>query len=210
TAQRRPDGDLVIRLRSPGIFTDDYGRPARAPSPAELGAVLGAPARVVKSWTRWEQAGGWHAASGLPKHQELTVSAGSTFIIHPERMVDDTALRTLASRGLGLRRHEGFGDLGPPPVLRPGKAEHDAEAARLRHITDRAAPLRGLPVRISADAWREVLSLMRSHAAGDARATERLGRAFAGHQDAGVRTAMTFFLGLPPRDAAHVAQDVSR
>lgn len=210
SAQPRPDGDLVIRLRSPGIFTDDYGRPARVPSPAELEAALGVPARVVKSWTRWEQAGGWHAASGLPKPQELIVSAGSTFVIHPERTVDDSALCNLASRGLGLRRHEGFGDLGPPPNLRPGKAERDAETARLRDLTDRAAPLRGLPVRISADEWQAVLDLMRSHAAGDTAATERLSRNFASYPDGGVRTAMAFFLGLPPQDAAHIVQELSR
>jgi CRISPR-associated protein Csx10 len=210
SAQRRPGGDLVVRLRSPGIFTDDYGRPARAPSPAELETALGVPARVVKSWTRWEQAGGWHAASGLPKHQELTVSAGSTFVIHPERPVDDSALASLAARGLGLRRHEGFGDLGLPPDLRPGKAERDAETARLRRLTDRAAPLRGLPVRLSADGWQAVLALMRSCAAGDTQAAERLGRTFAGYPDAGVRTAMTFFLGLPPQDAAYVVQELSR
>ena len=98
--QRRTDGDLVIRLRSPGIFTDDYGRPAREPSPHNLERALGVPARVVRSWTRWEQSGGWHAASGLPKHQELIVSAGSTFRIHPERPVNDAALRTIASKGL--------------------------------------------------------------------------------------------------------------
>jgi CRISPR-associated protein Csx10 len=210
TAQRRPDGDLVIRLRSPGIFTDDYGRPARVPSPAELEAGLGVPARVVKSWTRWEQAGGWHAASGLPKHQELTVSAGSTFVIHLERTVDDSALRKLASRGLGLRRHEGFGDLGPPPALRPGKAERDAETARLRHLSDRTAPLRGLPVRISADGWRAVLHLMRAHTAGDSAATDRLDRSFARNPDASVQRAMAFFVGLPPGDAAYVVQELSR
>jgi CRISPR-associated protein Csx10 len=182
----------------------------RAPSPAELETALGVPARVVKSWTRWEQAGGWHAASGLPKHQELTVSAGSTFVIHPERPVDDSALASLAARGLGLRRHEGFGDLGLPPDLRPGKAERDAETARLRRLTDRAAPLRGLPVRLSADGWQAVLALMRSCAAGDTQAAERLGRTFAGYPDAGVRTAMTFFLGLPPQDAAYVVQELSR
>lgn len=208
--QRRPDGDLVIRLRSPGIFTDDYGRPARIPSPAELRAALGGvPARVVRSWTRWEQAGGWHAASGLPKPQELTVSAGSTYVIHPERTLADSALRALESRGLGLRRHEGFGDLAPPPVLRPGKAERDAEAARLRGLSSRAASLRGLPLRIKAQ-WPEVLNLMRSCAEGDARAAELLARNFARFPDPPVQRAMTFFLGLPPADAAHVVQELSR
>jgi CRISPR-associated protein Csx10 len=207
TAQRRSDGDLVVRLRSPGIFTDDYGRPAREPSASELRDMLGVPAGVVKSWIRWEQAGGWHAASGLPKQQELAVSAGSTFLIHPERPVDDSALANLAARGLGLRRHEGFGDLAPPPRLRPGKAERDAEASRLRKLKDGTAPLRRLQPRPT---WPMLLQQMAAHAAGDKAGTEWLRRLGGGHPDADLRAAVAFFLGLPPRDAAYVAEELGR
>jgi hypothetical protein len=66
---------LVLRLRSPGIFTDPQGRPSRDPDPSELTEVLGTPARVVRRWTRWQQAGGWHIASGLPKPSELAVAS---------------------------------------------------------------------------------------------------------------------------------------
>jgi CRISPR-associated protein Csx10 len=219
TAQRRPDGDLVIRLRSPGVFTDDHGRPAREPSPRELERALGVPARVVRSWTRWEQAGGWHAASGLPKHQELTVSAGSTFQVHPERRVDDTALRTLAARGLGLRRHEGFGTLAPPPFLRPGRAERDAiqhaETARFTALLARVVDLRGLRFdartgQLDAKGWRTALSALRAHAGGNERATAWLRRLAAEHPDAGVRGGLEFFVGLPAADAAYVAGELSR
>jgi CRISPR-associated protein Csx10 len=207
-AQRRPDGMLVVRLRSPGIFTDAYGRPASHPSPADLEHALGVPARVVESWTRWEQAGGWHAASGLPKPQELAVSAGSTFLIHPERAVDDSALANLGAWGLGLRRHEGFGDLAPPPQLRPGRIAREAEASELKKLTDRAAPLRRLQARTQT--WQAMLARMRAHAAGDTAATELLRRLGSGHEDADVRAAMTFFLELPPRDAARVAEVLGR
>ena len=207
-AQRRPDGDLVIRLRSPGIFTDDFGRPAREPSPPELLDVLGVPAHVVKSWIRWEQAGGWHAASGLPKPQELTVAAGSTFLIHPERTVDDSALENLGAQGLGLRRHEGFGDLAPPPTLRPGRVARDQAAIGLKKLTETAAPLTRLRVRPKA--WETMLDLMRDHADGDTQATGRLRRLGASHPDTDFRAAMEFFLGLPPGDAAAVAEVLGR
>ncbi len=208
TAQRRPDGMLVVRLRSPGIFTDACGRPASHPSAEELEEVLGVPARVVKSWTRWEQAGGWHAASGLPKPQELAVCAGSTFLIHPERTVDDSALVKLGARGLGLRRHEGFGDLAPPPVLRQGRTARETEARRIRELTDSAAPLRR--IQPHPRAWQKMLELMTAHAAGDTGATEALRRLGSGHPDADVCAAMDFFLGLPPRDAARVAEVLGR
>jgi CRISPR-associated protein Csx10 len=219
TAQRRPDGKLVIRLRTPAIFTDDYGRPTREPSPSALRSALGIPpsvgVEVVDRWTRWDQTGGWHVASGLPKPQELTVAAGSTYLIqiqdYPERVHGDTSLRTLGAEGLGLRRHEGFGDLAPPPLLRPGKAQHDAKATRLRDVTDRTAPLQGLPVQVSAQTWRVLLTLMGSHANGDTQtAAQRLRRFSAGQPDTAIREAMAFFLGLPPEDARHVVEGLSR
>lgn len=221
TAQRRDDGDLVIRLRSPGIFTDDYGRPAREPSPHELERALGVPARVVpeRSWTRWEQSGGWHAASGLPKHQELTVAAGSTFQIHPERAVDDTVLRHLAARGLGLRRHEGYGDLAPAPFLRPGRTEREAaqneETVRTTALMVRVVALTRLRFdsrtgQLDAKGWRTALSALRAHASGNERAAMWLRQLAAGHPDAEVRAGLEFFLGLPLTDAAYIAQELSR
>lgn len=204
TAQCRPDGMLVVRLRSPGIFVDAYGRPAREPSADELEDALGVSARVVKAWTRWEQVGGWHAASGLPKQQELTVSAGSTFLIHPERTVDDSGLANLGARGLGLRRHEGFGDLAPPPKLRPGRTAREAEAVSLKELTDKTAPLARLQIR--RDSWQAMLALMSAHARGDTEATERLRRVGNGHPDADFRASMELFLDLPLRDAARVAE----
>lgn len=118
---RQNDGLLVLRLRSPGVFTDDRGRPSRDPNPRELEEILDTPVTVLRRWTRWEQIGGWHAASGLPKPQELAVSAGSTYLLQTERIVADTALDELSRRGIGLRRHEGYGGLAPPPELIPGK-----------------------------------------------------------------------------------------
>lgn len=206
--RRRPDGKLVVRLRSPGIFTDQCGRPSCEPSPEELEDALGVPARVVQRWTRWEQSGGWHVASGLPKPQELTVTAGSTYVISPERTVDDSALARFSQRGLGLRRHEGFGDLAPPPVLRPGIAARQQEARRKKNLRDKAAPL----VRVLADARLEerIRALMRAHARGDAQATGQLRATVGRHPDADVRAAMEFFLGLPPADAAYLAKELGR
>jgi CRISPR-associated protein Csx10 len=207
--QRRPDGMLVVRLRSPGIFTDSCGRPSRDPSGEELAEALGGVgARVVQRWTRWEQAGGWHAASGLPKQQELTVAAGSTYVISTERPVVHAALTRLAGRGLGLRRHEGFGDLAPPPVLRPGAAARRKDAEHRRELRDRAAPL--VRMLMASRAGEVIRALMKAHADEDAQASGRLRTAGSHHPDADVRTAMEFFLGLPPADAAYLAEELGR
>jgi CRISPR-associated protein Csx10 len=214
TAQQRKDGKLVIRLRTPGIFTDDYGRPAGEPSPADLHAALGVKASVADRWIRWEQSGGWHVASGLPKPQELTVAAGSTYLIeiqdHEERFRADASLAKLAAHGLGLRRHEGFGDLAPPPFLRPGKAQRDAEIARLRRVADKTAPLRALPLKVREETWTALRTRMASHASGDPRAAEPLCRFSAGYPDAAIREAMTYFLSLSPADARHVVEELTR
>lgn len=75
SAQVRDDGKLVIRLRSPAIFIDRHGRPIPEPDQAELTDVLGTAAKVEDHWFRWQQAGGWHVASGLPKPAEVAVAA---------------------------------------------------------------------------------------------------------------------------------------
>jgi CRISPR-associated protein Csx10 len=208
-AQRREDGKLVIRLRSPGVFTDPQGRPSQDPDPAELTEVLGTPAQVVHRWTRWQQAGGWHVASGLPKPAELAVVPGSTYVISTERAVADAALDQLGRRGLGLRRHEGFGDLAPPPDLKPGLRARQQEARRLRELMDAVAALRGLPVRFP-DRWPPLLAAMTAHADGDAAATSRLRRIAEAPPDPGTGAALRRFLEFSPRDAAYAARELAR
>ena len=86
-------------------------------------------------------------ASGLPKPAELAVVAGSTYVISTERAVPDAILDRLSLRGLGLRRHEGFGDLAPPPVLKPGRRAREQQQRHRRDLMDAVAALRGVPVR---------------------------------------------------------------
>ena len=110
----RDDGVLVFVMSSPAIFVDTSGRPTNRPSDDELSTVLGCHAVVLKSWTRWDSVGGWHAASGLPKPTETVVTAGSTYAV---QLADPSRanLAALMDRGLGLRRHEGFGHIGRYP-----------------------------------------------------------------------------------------------
>src|SRR5690606_9589214 len=106
--------DVVLRLASPGVFVDDYGLPSAKPSSAELSEVLGVQVLDIREWVRWEEAGGWHAASGLPKPVEQTVAAGSTYRVRCAEKPSDEALRHLMARGVGLRRREGYGALYAP------------------------------------------------------------------------------------------------
>jgi hypothetical protein len=101
TAECREDGKLILRLRLPGIFTDDYGGPSCEPSPAELKRRPGVPARAEQRWTQ----------IGTGRRGWLG------YLISPERKVADQVLTVLGQHGVGLRGYEGLGDLVPVPVL---------------------------------------------------------------------------------------------
>jgi CRISPR-associated protein Csx10 len=127
---------IVIRLSTPAIFTDVAGRPCLEPdSDLDLsGCRVQSP-----SWARPVKWQGWHAASRLPKPEELCAAAGSTYQVTG----NGESLRRLAERlpreGIGLRRTEGFGAAEvvtlpwrPPP---PAKSQHTAadDALTRRH-----------------------------------------------------------------------------
>ncbi|WP_433678309.1 type III-B CRISPR module-associated Cmr3 family protein [Nocardia sp. CA-119907] len=114
----RGDGAVILRLASAAVFVDDFGFPADRPAESELRAVLGcADAEIIQAWTRWTDIGGWHIASGLPKPVERAVAPGSTYLVRCPTPPEPTLLQQLHTRGLGLRRREGFGALfiAPPP-----------------------------------------------------------------------------------------------
>ncbi len=130
----RDDGVLLLRLLSPAVFVDNEGRPSLTPSKDELASVLGVDATVEHSWARWGSVGGWHLASGLPKPTETVAVEGSTYAVRLAEPVGQDVLRELVRRGLGLRRHEGFGHLfgnaaGEPATVEesPGAAEDAAD-----------------------------------------------------------------------------------
>jgi hypothetical protein len=93
-------------------------------------------------------------------------------------------------------------------VLRPGAAARRKDAERRRELRDRAAPL--VRMLMASRAGDVIRTLMKAHADGDAEATGRLRTAGNHHPDADVRTAMEFFLGLPPADAAYLAEELGR
>lgn len=112
---------IALRLTAPAILTDSSGLPLdMADLPAlrgvldtELAPLLGG-ARVTsveRVWVRRDRVGGWHAASRLPKPVELAVSAGSVLLLGFDQPPTPDGLFTLTGRGIGLRRHEGFGAL---------------------------------------------------------------------------------------------------
>jgi CRISPR-associated protein Csx10 len=99
---------VVLRTLAPSFLLDDAGRPSLNLE-SEL-RRLGYQGTVEKVWSRpvTEGTGGYHAASRLPKPADVGLAAGTTAVLCP--IPDDTAvLATVAGRGIGVRRPEGFG-----------------------------------------------------------------------------------------------------
>jgi CRISPR-associated protein Csx10 len=211
--QRLDPCTVVLRLRSPAVFVDEFGRPAARPGERELLRWFGPGTEVRRRWVRWQTIGGWHAASGLPKPAELAVSPGSTYVIRAGRPVPDDVLRELARHGVGLRRHEGFGDLGGSPALRPGRIarvelaerqarEQAAEQERVRGLADAVAPVRAMST--TTGVWASVVALLVRHAEGDASATGQLTRLTLKLPDRRAAAALERLLGYPPADVVAV------
>lgn len=124
------ENTAVLRLASPAVLVDDLGRPAPGSLAAELTRVLGTRCTIENSWWRWDTVGGWHAASELPKPTDSVVVAGSTWLVRSDATpFDPQRVRHLGLRGVGVRRHEGFGHLmGPVPVRTEPEAKATARA----------------------------------------------------------------------------------
>lgn len=103
---------FALTLQAEGIFRQDDGRPAVAPSEAELG--LASTVSLVRCETATSYGGGWNAAWGLPKPAELRVAMGGVYLFHaPQGLTADDygALARCQVYGIGRRRAEGFGQV---------------------------------------------------------------------------------------------------
>lgn len=100
---------IVIRAVSPVILIDDACRALVDFSPSALAGALGcSPDEITihQTWVRTEIVHGWHAATGLPKPDDLALAVGSTAVITVPSGVD---LQQLEHLGIGARTAEGFG-----------------------------------------------------------------------------------------------------
>jgi CRISPR-associated protein Csx10 len=176
TVRQIPDGPratpqrlgntLVLRLASPGVFVDAYGRPRREPDLVALGALLHSKVSIERSWVRWTTAtGGWHIASGLPKPVDVAVAAGSTYLLQTDGTVSDDDLQALVDHGVGLRRHEGFGALAQAPLsvrtARACDAESERRRSEVQADSEKFAALRDLKRQILVPVCTELRGLAR-------------------------------------------------
>ena len=108
----RSDGRLLLRLTSPGIFLDSFGRPTMDLPMQEVASALGVEPgsiSIERGWVRPTTVGGWHAASGLPKPTDWACSPGSTWLI--AGVPPGVNLSAITQRAYGFRLAEGHGTL---------------------------------------------------------------------------------------------------
>ena len=111
------NGKLCITFASPAIFYNKYGFPTpdSATLVEELAQQLGinpddmeidkafASAAIIENYV-----GIWN----LRKYTDLALGAGSTYLIQFKQSVPTAdSMQKLQNRGIGLRRHEGFGEI---------------------------------------------------------------------------------------------------
>lgn len=146
TAGGTDNGRIVLRLLSPALLVDHAGRPDTHPDERLISDLLGVPVVLGRSWTRSSVVGGWHAASNLPKPEEIAVSAGSVFELKlPAAPAEPDGVAALLAHGLGLRRGEGYGwtDIAAGPWQPAQPVTPDPPVPPFGLVADMAATLYG-------------------------------------------------------------------
>jgi len=105
----KPEGlYFSVDLLAPGVFANS-GKPELVPELHINGRTL----RPVWWATRPDMASGWSTAWGLPKTTNLAARMGSVYVYRWDGGLDDLlpALQAVETKGIGLRRDEGFGEI---------------------------------------------------------------------------------------------------
>lgn len=174
------DNTIIIRTLSQAIIVDDFGVPVT--NFKEALEILDID--VVKVWAPRVNsgiAGGWHAASGLPKPMEIGLAPGATAKI---KRPSNEMLERLLDEGIGLRRSEGYGwiEIVDKSYERPARLEesrhHDETEPVTSAVTSEAARI--LAVRLSNDQRQWLANMLRQLDEGDSLTDEHLGQPVVG------------------------------
>ena len=137
-------GRMVLRLDPPALLVDRAGRPATRPDEELISELLGVSVKCRRAWTRTTSVGGWHAASNLPKPEELAVSAGSVFELSLSgEPPGPRASRRCSRTGSGCAAPRGTagGAFATGPWRPPATARHEHPAPDSGMVADLSATL---------------------------------------------------------------------
>ncbi|MDN5789580.1 MAG: hypothetical protein L0H25_01750 [Micrococcales bacterium] len=104
---------LRVELETLGVYVDDFGFPTPYPSPGMLRHSLGLDdatgCDIVRGFTRWAVAAGWHSKANSPKSQDFAVIPHSVFHVQVTPPPGAAVSVPSVVNNLGLRCHEGCG-----------------------------------------------------------------------------------------------------
>lgn len=105
---------FTVNLLSDAILLEDGWMPTQEFSAAQLKAITGIDATLIRSFTTTKTVGGYHTVWQRPKPTHIAVTMGSVYVFATETCLKDTQIRELADlqhKGIGERRQEGFGQV---------------------------------------------------------------------------------------------------
>jgi len=101
-----------LTLNGPAVL-NDAGHIHRTPSTQMLGLPEGT--RLIRSWARMSDVGGWDNGAGLPRPTNLAVTTGAVYLYYAPESANITELWETLGRleieGIGTHRELGYGQL---------------------------------------------------------------------------------------------------
>ncbi|GIV87220.1 MAG: CRISPR-associated RAMP protein Csx10 [Chloroflexus sp.] len=105
---------FTVNLLSDAILLEDSWLPTQEFSTAQLKAITGIEATLIRSFTTTKTVGGYHTQWHRPKPTNIAVSMGSVYVFTtktPLETKDIEKLAALQHDGIGERRQEGYGQV---------------------------------------------------------------------------------------------------
>ncbi|WP_322489673.1 type III-B CRISPR module-associated Cmr3 family protein [Chloroflexus sp.] len=105
---------FTVNLLSDAILLEDRWIPTQEFSTAQLKAITGIEATLIRSFTTTKTVGGYHTQWHRPKPTNIAVSMGSVYVFKtktPLETKDIEKLAALQHDGIGERRQEGYGQV---------------------------------------------------------------------------------------------------
>ena len=129
-----------VQLMSDAIVPDPAcGAFSRGLSASDWSRILGVRVEVPQAASTSRIILGWSGTTGLSRDRVIAISAGSVFKLTSADPALESAVHRLAAKGLGTRRHEGFGIIAVnPPWL-------DCQCIEPTHSTPQPTSARPAP-----------------------------------------------------------------
>ncbi len=110
-----PSAPITLTLLTDAILPDVWGRFRQSFDEALIEELIGTPVEIIRVFCKAGYVDGFNNHLGLPRWRDIALKAGSAVGFRLKNTTDLTTLQTrlkkVEGEGIGLRRHEGFGQV---------------------------------------------------------------------------------------------------